>query len=132
MKYTKTVRASRNLRTAPRAIRASRRRIRAGEDIEDVEVDAPVEDASVEESELLFEAEDVAELIAEITEQPVDVTTDTDTDEVVFTVGEDEYTITPEGDEEVVEESRKIRSARKVSASRRAARRVSASRRLRR
>lgn len=160
MKYTKSIRASRRVRPATRPVSASRaslrrRAIKADEEIEEIE--APIEEAPAEESvnvdaeasELLFEAEDVAELIAEVSGQPVDVTADEN--EVVFTVGEDEYTVTPEGDEEIVEESKRVRArsvkadravarrpmARRVSASRRAsamrepsARRVSASRRV--
>ncbi len=143
MKYTKSIRASRRVRPATRPVSASRaslrrRAVKADEEIEEIE--APVEDAPIdaggvnvdaEASELLFEAEDVAELIAEVSGQPVDVTADED--EVIFTVGEDEYTVTPEGDEEIVEESRRVRRARSVKAGRAVrrpmARRVSASRR---
>lgn len=143
MKYTKSIRASRRVRPATRPVSASRaslrrRAVKADEEIEEIE--APVEDAPIDEggvnvdaeaSELLFEAEDVAELIAEVSGQPVDVTADED--EVIFTVGEDEYTVTPEGDEEIVEESRRVRRARSVKAGRAVrrpmARRVSASRR---
>jgi len=150
MKYTKTVRASRNVRPARsiRASRASRRPVRADDEIEDIDApedfggedfDAPADagegSVSVDDAatELLFEAEDVAELVAEVTGEAVDVTVDED--EVTFTVGEDEYTVTPEGDEEVVEESRRMRkSARRVQAGRRMvrrpARRVAASRRV--
>lgn len=147
MKYTKTVRASRKM-PARRPVSASRaalrrRAIKADEEFDDipdndidVDVDIPeggdvtVDDAA---TELLFEAEDVAELVSEVAGLPVDVTVDEN--EVTFTVGDDEFTVTPEGDEEVVEESRRMRrSARKVSASRRMparrpASRVSASRR---
>lgn len=160
MKYTKTIRASRNVRPARpvRATRASLRRpVKADDEIEDFseedfdveepEVDDAAEggDVSVEDAatELLFEAEDVAELVAEVSGQSVDVTVDED--QVTFTVGEDEYTVTPEGDEEIVEESRRMRkSARSVRAGRQmtarrpagrplgrpAARRVAASRRV--
>ena len=148
MKYTKSVRASRNVRPARRPVRASRaalrrRAIRADEEIE--EIDAPIDDmpdmpiddeasVSVDDaaSELLFEAEDVAELVSEVAGLPVDVTVDED--EVTFTVGEDEYTVTPDGNEEIVEESKRMRrSARSVRAGRRIvhpARRVAASRRV--
>ena len=87
-----------------------RRRIAANAD--------PNAGASVapEASDLLFEAEDVADLVAEVTGQPVDVTVDDTT--VVFAVGEDEYTVEAEGDEEVLETSRKnFRGKRTVSAS---------------
>ena len=134
MKYTKTIRASRNVRPATRRpVHASRaslrsRAIKADDEFADEEgipadipADAPIGDAEVtvedDASELLFEAEDVAELVSEISGQPVDVTVDED--EVTFTVGEDTYTVTPEGDEEVVEDSRKVRrSVRSVRAGR--------------
>lgn len=145
MKYTKSIRASRNVRPTRRPVRASRaalrrRAIKADEEIADIE--APVEDipaegeVSVDEaaSELLFEAEDVAELVSEVSGMPVDVTVDED--EVTFTVGDDTFTVTPEGDEEIVEESKRVRrsarsvkAGRRISARRPMARRVSASRR---
>ena len=150
MKYTKSVRASRNLRPATRPVRASRaalrrRAIKADEEI-DEEIEAPAEDlpaegegagdvsVDAEASELLFEAEDVAELVSEVAGLPVEVTVDED--EVTFTVGDDEYTVTPDGDEEIVEESKRMRKSarsvkadRRISARRPMARRVSASRR---
>lgn len=49
-------------------------------------------------SDLLFEADDVAELLSEVTGEEVGV--DADEDTVIFTVGDDEYTIEAEGDEE--------------------------------
>lgn len=152
MKYTKTIRASRNVRPATRPVRASRaalrrRAIKADVDLgeEDIPMDdmpmddMPAEggDVNVDEaaSELLFEAEDVAELVSEVSGLPVDVTVDED--EVTFTVGDDTFTVTPEGDEEIVEEStrmrrsaRSVRAGRSLSARRPAARRVAASRRV--
>lgn len=90
--------------------------------VDDVAVDERFEgdDATVDVDDeamgLLFEAEDVAELIAEVTEGPVEVTTDEDS--VVFTVGEDEFTVTPEGDEEILEAVRRpFRNKRVVRAS---------------
>ena len=147
MKTTKTVRASRRLSSAStrRPVRASRKIVKAEDEIEeidDIDVadddvdfdDADFEDAPVEESEILFEAEDVAEVLAEATGEPVDYTVDDETTEVTFTVGENEITVTPEGDEEVVEESTRVRG-RKIAASckmmRQPARRVAASRRIR-
>lgn len=147
MKTTKTVRASRRLSSAStrRPVRASRKIVKAEDEIEeidDIDVadddvdfdDADFEDAPVEESEILFEAEDVAEVLAEATGEPVDYTVDDETTEVTFTVGENEITVTPEGDEEVVEESTRVRG-RKIAASRKMmrqpARRVAASRRIR-
>ena len=62
-----------------------------------------------EATELLFESEDVAELVAEVTGQPVEVTAEGD--EVTFAVGEgkeaEEFTVTADGDEEVLESSRR-------------------------
>ena len=90
-------------------VKASRTPIKAEEEmIEDV----PVMD---DPGELLFEATDVADLLAEVTGE--DVNMDMDDNVVVFTVGEDEYTIEPEGDEEVLEAVRKpLRSKRPVAA----------------
>ena len=144
MKHTKTVRASRRLaRPATRPVRANRKVVRADEDIDTPPVDDEIiddeiddiDEAPVEEAELLFEASDVAEVLSEYSGEPVDYTVDDETTEVTFTIGDDEITITPEGDEEVVEESSRIRrSARRVAASRRArmGRRVAASRSVRR
>ena len=156
MKYTKTIRASRNVRPATRPVRASRAALRRRavkadeefEDIEDIDVvddlpadDLPVDDIPAEEaevtvdeeaSELLFEAEDVAELVSEVSGLPVDDTVDEY--DVTFTVGDDVFTVTPEGDEEIVEQSTRVRkSASEVAASRsvaRPARKVAASRKV--
>lgn len=85
-----------------------------------------------EASDLLFEAEDVAELLAEVTGGPVEVTADQDT--VVFAVGDEEFTVEAEGDEEVLEAVRKpLRGKRPVSASRKSSvgkRPVAASRQM--
>lgn len=120
-----------------------KKRIYADEELMDeemIDVDAPVDDMPAEggeavvdpeAAELLFEAEDVAELVAEVAGAPVEVTVD---DEVVtFTVGEDEFVVEPEGDEEVLEASRRAfrgkrvvkASSRKPAARRPAARRAS-------
>lgn len=143
MKYTKTIRASKSAVSRKPAVKASsrlaRKAIKAEDEIiEDDIIDEEIpEDVDVGEGEvfvdeaastLLFEAEDVAELVAEITEQDVEVTVDDEADSVTFAVGQEEYTITPEGDEEVVESSTKKFRSRKVQASKRVNRRVSASR----
>lgn len=85
-------------------------------------------------SELVFEAEDVAQLVAEVTGEPVDVTADEDT--VTFDVGEESYTVEAEGNEEILEAARRpFRGKRTVAAStnrvggRRTTRRVPSSRR---
>lgn len=54
-----------------------------------------------EATDLLFEAEDVAELVAEVTGEAVEVTVEDDA--VTFAVGENEYTVEAEGDEELLE-----------------------------
>lgn len=89
---------------------------------EDVVDDTPDVDEDVnvapEATDLLFEAEDVAQLVAEVTGQPVDVDTAEDGSSVEFTVGEDVFTVTAEGDEEVLEAVRKpLKKKKPVSAS---------------
>lgn len=82
------------------------------------EVDMEETQVAPEASDLLFEAEDVAELVAEVTGQPVEVTADDEGNAVTFAVGEDEYTVEAEGDEEVLEAVRKtFRGKKAVSAS---------------
>lgn len=121
-------------------IRGRRRRVLAEEMMDDEVMDTVDEGeaggVSVDPAatDLLFEAEDVAELVAEITGQAVEVTVEDDS--VEFAVGEDVYTIEAEGNEEVLEASTKIlRNKRTVSASTRrrhaARRRVAASRQTR-
>ena len=98
-------------RVRPQSVKASksvirRRNIQADDMIDEAVVDdvpaedeAPV-DVAPEAMDLLFEAEDVAELVAEITGQDVEVTADEDA--VVFSVGDADFTVEPEGDEEIV------------------------------
>lgn len=98
------------------------RRVYAGEDMPEATV-AP------EATDLLFEAEDVAELVAEVTEQPVEVEVAEDGDSVTFAVGEDVYTVEAEGDEEILESSRRnMRGKARVSASRSSRKPVKSSR----
>lgn len=85
-----------------------RRRVTAGEDMGGARV-AP------EAKELLFEAEDVAELVAEVTGEPVDVTTEED-GAVTFGIGDENYTVEAEGTEEVLE-SRRLPRRSRVAAS---------------
>lgn len=63
--------------------------------------------------ELLFEVEDVVDLVSEIVDVPVAV--DVDGTTVTLTVGEDEYVVEPEGTEEFVEacKNRQVRAARR-------------------
>ena len=91
-----------------------RRRIRAGEEVA----------VAPEATDLLFESEDVAELVAEVTGQVVEVTAEGD--DVTFVIGEgdeaEEFTVSAEGDEEVLEATRRpLKGRRTVSASRRVA-----------
>lgn len=76
-----------------------------------------------EATDLLFEAEDVAELVAEVTGQDVEVVAEEDT--VVFTIGEDEFTVEAEGNEEILEARRmNVRGKKPVAASRKTNRRA--------
>ena len=104
----------------------TRKAIRAAE--EDAPKDVEIEEIGTvevapEATELVFEAEDVAQLVAEVTGQDVEV--EADENSVVFTVGDYDYTVEPEGTEEILESSRKVLKGKKsVSAStRRPARR---------
>lgn len=85
-----------------------KRKITAGEEV----------DVAPEATDLLFEAEDVAELVAEVTDEEVTAET-TEDGSVEFTVGEDDvYEVQPEGDEEVLEATRKnVRNKKPVKAS---------------
>ena len=87
---------------------------------DEVDVDAMDTGAEVapEAADLLFEAEDVAELVAEVTGEPVEVSADDDGSTVTFAVGDDEFTVEAEGDEEILQSVRKtLRGKRPVSAS---------------
>ena len=109
--------------------RMGRRVIRANDDIVDdtneeavVDEDVANIDIADEATHLLFEAEDVAELLAEVSGEDVAVTADEDA--VTFEVGDDVYTVEAEGDEEILESTRVNRAGRKpVRASRRVTRR---------
>lgn len=101
-----------------------KRRIVAEETVDAPEtgVTAPEADADVEvapeATALLFETEDVAELLAEVTGEPVSVEAEDGDDTIKFTVGENEYTVEPDGDEEILEAVRKpLANKRKIAAS---------------
>lgn len=96
----------------------TRKPVRAEEEIDiDVDEEIPAEDAEATvdpaATDMLFEAEDVAELVAQVTGEDVTVEVDDEEDSVIFTVGEEEYTVTPEGDEEILEASRKALKGKK-------------------
>ena len=69
-----------------------------------------------EATELVFEAEDVAEIVAEFTGEDVEV--EVVEDGVEFTAGEDSITVEPEGDEELLEASTNVLGKNAVKASR--------------
>jgi len=92
-----------------------KRKIYADEEVGLEEATVSVEP---EAADLLFEAEDVAELIAEVTEEPVEVEVADDGGAVTFAVGEDEFTVEAEGDEEILEAVKKpMKNKRTVKAS---------------
>ena len=68
-----------------------------------------------EAQDLLFEAEDVAELIAEITGE--DVKVEADETAVTFDVAGEQFTCEADEDDEVVESSSRVRAGRKIAAS---------------
>lgn len=77
-----------------------------------IKADTEVAEEAVD---LLFETNDVAELIAEVTNEDVDVTADGEI--VEFSVGDETYTCSAEPGDEIVESSTRVRTKRRVSAS---------------
>lgn len=86
------------------------RRIVAEEEVQT----APAAEIAPEATELVFETEDVAELVAEITGEDVEVTADEN--EVTFTVGDTDFTVEAEGGEEVLEASTSVRRRNAIRA----------------
>lgn len=91
-----------------------------------------------EATDLLFETEDVAELLAEATGEVVTADTTDDGNTVVFEIGEGEDTeafeVTAEGDEEILEASTRVLAGKKpvqASTRRTAKKPVKASRQIR-
>lgn len=75
-------------------------------------------DVAPEATDLLFEAGDVAELIAEITGEAVEVEIADDANTVAFTVGENEFVVEAEGNEDILESVRKnVRGKKAIKAS---------------
>lgn len=73
---------------------------------------------SEEVTNILFEAEDVAELVANVTGEDVGVEVSNDGETVEFNVGDETYSCTAESTDETVESASRInRGTRKVSAS---------------
>lgn len=98
------------------------RKVKAAEEMieETPALEAPEAEVEVapEATELLFETEDVAQLLAEVTDSEVVVDVDDDAEQIVFTVDGDEYAVEPEGDEEILESTRKVlRGKKSVKAS---------------
>ena len=93
------------------------KRIVAEELIEDGEMTNTV--IEPEATELLFETEDVADLVSEVTGETVEVSADETGDAVTFTVGDEEYTVEAEGTEDVLESVKTRRAGKRaVAASR--------------
>lgn len=100
------------------------------EQVVDVPVDEDIDDAAgvmvePEATDLLFEVEDVAELVAEVTGEAVEVSVDDETGAATFAIGAEEFTVEPEGDEEILESVRRpLRNKKPVAASRKVSRHV--------
>lgn len=71
--------------------------IQAAEDTDDAVVEP-------EDVGFMFDAEDVADLVSEVTGEEVEIAVEDDA--VTFTVGEDEYTVEPDEGAEVMEMTR--------------------------
>lgn len=101
--------------------RLAKRTIKADEEIIEEEAEVEVEP---EASDLLFEAEDVAQLVAEVTGEDVAVTAEDDV--ITFEVGEDEYVVEAEGNEEILESIKKpLRNKKAVKAAKKVVRKAS-------
>lgn len=104
-----------------RIVKKPMSKVKAAEEVEEI-VETPVEvgegeaevEVAPEATELLFETEDVAELLAEVTDSEVVVDVDDDTEEITFTVDEVPYVVEPEGDEEILETSRRVLKGKKA------------------
>lgn len=112
-------------------IRSSKNRTKPARRVvaeEEIDTDTGSVSVDPEATELVFETEDVAELIAEVTGSDVEVVADEN--EVKFTVGDTDYTVQAEGNEEVLEASTSVirRNAVRASTRRNPARSVAASR----
>lgn len=96
-------------------VRSSRNTNRNRRVYAEEEVQTGAVDVQDEATELVFETEDVAELIAEVTGEDVEVVADEEA--VTFTVGDTDYTVESEGQEEILESTRKnMRGKRTIRA----------------
>ena len=73
----------------------NKKKIVADDEIMEQHVDQVADDVDVEPAaaEMLFEAEDVADILAEVTNQPITVEVADDASQCVIGVGDDEFTI---------------------------------------
>lgn len=83
----------------------NKKKIVADDEIMEQPVDQVADDVDVEPAaaEMLFEAEDVADILAEVTGQPITVEVADDASQCVIGVGDDEFTIDAEDAEEINE-----------------------------
>ena len=111
------------IRSSKNRVPRKSRRIVAEEEVQNGSVSV-----APEATELVFETEDVAELLAEVTGNDVEVVADEN--EITFTVGDTDYTVESEGGEEVLEASTKVVRGKAIRANTQRAKRnpVSASR----
>lgn len=107
------------------------RKVKAAEEVIEETPALEVEvEVAPEATELLFETEDVAQLLAEVTDSEVVVDVDDEADQIVFTVDGDEYAVEPEGDEEILETSRKVLRGKKSVKASTSRRRVAGAKRV--
>ena len=115
-KYPKNKSIAASCTTKSRKVTAAEDVVDDIDDIDDMGDMGDMGEISIEPeaTDLLFEAEDVAELLAEVTGSPVDVSADGSV--VSFHIGDETYTIEAEGDEEIVESSTRIMSSKRIVA----------------
>lgn len=135
-KYTVKPSIKASKKVTRRVVRASQQ-IKADEDLDtedvdntpDVEEDVDTDvDVAPEAADLLFETDDVAQLVADVTQQPVDVEVSDDNNSVDFTVGDDVYTVESDDSDEIVEcyhpkKSAKVAASKRVGSKKRVVRR---------
>ena len=115
-KYPKNKSIAASCTTKSRKVTAAEDVVDDIDDIDDMGDMGDMGEISIEPeaTDLLFEAEDVAELLAAVTGSPVDVSADGSV--VSFDIGDETYTIEAEGDEEIVESSTRIMSSKRIVA----------------
>lgn len=129
-KPSSKVNANTNPRMNRRRIRAAEENVAPDTQVHEDDVDQVV-DVTPEATDLLFETEDVAQLLAEVTDSEVAVDVDEDTDQITFTVDDVPYVVEPEGDEEVLEATRRpLKGKKSVKASSRPTRRIRGAKRF--